>query len=65
MNELPDVLLNYAQISALTGLAESTLRSYHARGQMPKPDDDTVPDRPRWLRSTITRWRRGQMNKQT
>lgn len=57
----PDDLLGYAQIAELLSTPDkavkpSSVRGYRTRGQMPEPDDLSVPDRPRWRRDTITEW---------
>jgi hypothetical protein len=52
-----DDLLNYAAIAALIGVKVKSVRVARSRGQMPEPDDVSIPDRPRWRRSTIMAWR--------
>lgn len=32
---------------------DSVLRTYRSQGRLPPPDDDSVPDRPRWRVSTF------------
>lgn len=56
MSDNPTDLLAYADIAVITGLSAATLRGYRTAGRLPEPDDLTVPDRPRWHRSTITTW---------
>lgn len=57
-----DPLLGYAQITQLTAdtrprpIKANSLRALRATGRMPEPDDLSVPDRPRWQRSTIVAW---------
>ena len=57
----PDDLLGYAQIAEFTAelgrpIKTQSLRAMRASGRMPAPDDRTVPDRPRWRRSTVVEW---------
>ncbi len=51
-----DPLISYGEMSALAGVARSTLRKYRSEGRLPPPDDDSVPDRPRWRVSTFEKW---------
>ena len=53
---MPDELLDYAAVAAMTGLATSTLRRYRSIGRLPEPDALPAPDRPRWLPATIRQW---------
>lgn len=47
--------LSVTGVARLAGVKASTVRSYLARHQMPRPDDCSG-DRPRWRRQTITNW---------
>lgn len=51
----PGAEWRYKEIATALGVAQSTLRNYRARGQMPEPDGQ---DRygPWWYPDTITRW---------
>jgi len=53
-----DPLLGYLELAKVAGLKAGTLRSYRAQGRMPPPDDESVPDRPRWRLSTFEAWMR-------
>jgi hypothetical protein len=53
-----DPLLGYRELAEVAGVKPNTLRSYRAQGRMPPPDDDSVPDRPRWRLSTFQAWMR-------
>ncbi|MBL7489221.1 helix-turn-helix domain-containing protein [Frankia sp. AgB1.9] len=53
-----DPLLGYRELAELAGILPSTLRGYRSQGRMPPPDDASVPDRPRWRRSTFQAWMR-------
>lgn len=52
----PDALYNYAKISELSGLAESTLRSYVTKGLMPQAGHMATPDRPEWYGHQLIEW---------
>lgn len=43
-------------VAAYLGRKESTIRAYHARGQMPQPDG-RVGRTPWWKPETIRNWR--------
>ncbi|ONH23155.1 MarR family transcriptional regulator [Pseudofrankia asymbiotica] len=45
-------------MAKIAGILPSTLRGYRSQGRMPPPDDDSVPDRPRWRLSTFQAWMR-------
>lgn len=51
----PGAEWRYKEIATELGVAESTLRNYRSRGQMPEPDGQ---DRygPWWYPDTITTW---------
>jgi predicted DNA-binding transcriptional regulator AlpA len=51
-----DDLLRYNDIAAMLGVDPATVRGYRRDGRLPEPDDQAVPDRPRWRRSTIEAW---------
>nr|WP_237691376.1 MarR family transcriptional regulator [Streptomyces sp. SID7834] len=39
------------------GISVGAARSRKSRGSLPVPDDDSVPDRPRWKPATFQRWK--------
>lgn len=51
----PARYLSYAEVAAVTGLRESTLRKYAMEGRMPEPDM-RVGRSPGWAEDTIKRW---------
>ncbi len=51
-----DPLLSYGEIGKIAGVKAQTVRNYRSAGRMPPPDDLSVPDRPRWHRSTVLAW---------
>lgn len=51
-----DPLLDYRDIAEMTGLSQSTLRTYRTQGRLPEPDELPAADRPRWRKSTVERW---------
>jgi predicted DNA-binding transcriptional regulator AlpA len=51
-----DPLISYGEMAAHAGVTRSTLRKYRSEGRLPPPDDASVPDRPRWRRSTFEAW---------
>lgn len=51
----PGVLLSMRQVAERAGLAESTVRTYRARGGMPDPDE-MIGVTPGWLEQTIDPW---------
>lgn len=53
-----DPLIGYREMAERAGVTASTLRRYRSQGRMPPPDDDSVPDRPRWRLSTFEAWMR-------
>jgi hypothetical protein len=55
-----DPLLGYRELAEIAGIQAGTLRGYRAQGRMPPPDDDSVPDRPRWRLSTFQQWMRSR-----
>ncbi|MGW9131978.1 MarR family transcriptional regulator [Streptomyces sp. NPDC055681] len=50
-------LWGYPEVAAHLGISVGATRSRKSRGSLPAPDDDSVPDRPRWKPSTFQRWR--------
>ncbi|ONH24883.1 helix-turn-helix transcriptional regulator [Pseudofrankia asymbiotica] len=55
-----DPLIGYAEMAERAGVKASTLRSYRRKGLLPPPDDESVPDRPRWRTSTYEAWMRAR-----
>ncbi|WP_441245258.1 MarR family transcriptional regulator [Kitasatospora sp. McL0602] len=54
-------LWGYTEVAAHLGISVGAARSRKSRGALPAPDDDSVPDRPRWKPSTFAHWKpRGQ-----
>lgn len=53
-----DPLLTAEQVAGYTRLNKNTITGYHARGQMPPPDQQ-YGRTPLWKRSTIDKWRAG------
>lgn len=53
-------LIGLAGVAELLGVSVNTVGAYRARGRLPKPDDLSVPDRPRWREATITAWHAGR-----
>ncbi len=53
---MDDPLLGYSEMAARAGVKPGTMRNYRAQGRLPPPDDDSVPDRPRWRLSTFQAW---------
>ncbi|MFJ5879876.1 MarR family transcriptional regulator [Kitasatospora cineracea] len=54
-------LWGYTEVAAHLGISVGATRSRKSRGTLPVPDDESVPDRPRWKPSTFTSWKpRGQ-----
>jgi hypothetical protein len=51
-----DELLGHKQIAEMIGVQPDSVRGYRRHGLIPEPDDLSVPDRPRWRRSTIEAW---------
>lgn len=41
-------LWGYTEVAAHLGISVGAARSRKSRGNLPVPDDDSVPDRPRW-----------------
>ncbi len=57
MTDEDDPLIGYGEMAKRAGVKPSTIRSYRTRGhQLPPPDDESVPDRPRWRVSTFDAW---------
>lgn len=54
MYEIPD-LLSIGEAAESAGLAESSVRTYRTRGQVPKPDAK-IGKTPGWLPDTIKTW---------
>lgn len=50
-------LWGYPEVAAHLGISVGATRSRKSRGSLPSPDDDSVPDRPRWKPSTFQNWR--------
>ncbi|WP_405809440.1 MarR family transcriptional regulator [Streptomyces sp. NBC_01520] len=50
-------LWGYPEVAAHLGISVGASRSCKSRGSLPSPDDDSVPDRPRWKPSTFQNWR--------
>ncbi|WP_239395672.1 MarR family transcriptional regulator [Frankia sp. CiP3] len=55
-----DPLIGYREMAERAGVKPSTLRGYRSQGRLPDPDDDTIPDRPRWRLSTFEAWMRSR-----
>jgi len=53
----PEELMSGREIADLLGVQPSTVRNYHARGQMPAPYVKLACG-PIWLRSDIEHWAR-------
>ena len=51
-----DPLLGYREMAERAGIKPGTLRNYRHQGRLPPPDDESVPDRPRWRASTFEAW---------
>ncbi len=47
-------LLDYKDVSELTGIRAATLRVWAVRGQLPEPDFNK--DKPLWTEETIRKW---------
>ncbi|MBV1949151.1 MarR family transcriptional regulator [Streptomyces sp. BV129] len=50
-------LWGYTKVAAHLGISIGAARSRKSRGSLPAPDDDSVPDRPRWKPSTLKGWK--------
>ncbi|MFD4944646.1 MarR family transcriptional regulator [Streptomyces sp. NPDC058409] len=50
-------LWGYPEVAAHLGISVRAARSRKSRGSLPKPDDTSVPDRPRWKPATFQDWR--------
>ncbi|MFD4337867.1 MarR family transcriptional regulator [Streptomyces anulatus] len=50
-------LWGYPEVAAHLGISVGAARSRKSRGSLPAPDDDSVPDRPRWKPSTFQGWK--------
>ncbi len=50
-------LWGYPEVAAHLGISVGAARSRKSRGSLPVPDDDSVPDRPRWKPSTFQGWK--------
>ncbi|WP_432061503.1 MarR family transcriptional regulator [Streptomyces sp. S1] len=50
-------LWGYPEVAAHLGISIGAARSRKSRGSLPVPDDDSVPDRPRWKPSTFQGWK--------
>jgi GntR family transcriptional regulator len=57
MNTSDDPLISLREMAELAGVTPDTMRSYRRDGRLPPPDDESVPDRPRWRRSTFDAWK--------
>ncbi|MEV7121178.1 MarR family transcriptional regulator [Kitasatospora griseola] len=54
-------LWGYAEVAEHLGITIGAARSRKSRGTLPAPDDESVPDRPRWKPRTFSNWKsRGQ-----
>ncbi|WP_327073933.1 sigma-70 region 4 domain-containing protein [Kitasatospora purpeofusca] len=54
-------LWGYAEVAAHLGISVGAARSRKSRGALPSPDDESIPDRPRWKPATFAAWKpRGQ-----
>ncbi|THJ74195.1 helix-turn-helix transcriptional regulator [Candidatus Frankia alpina] len=51
-----DPLIGYAEMGRRAGIRPGTLSGYLQAGRLPRPDDVSVSDRPRWRLSTFERW---------
>lgn len=51
-----DPLLRLADMPALLGVRPYTPHQWRYRKELPPPDDTSIPDRPRWRRSTLLAW---------
>ncbi len=51
-----DPLIGYAEMGRRAGIRPGTLSGYLQAGRLPRPDDVSVFDRPRWRLSTFERW---------
>jgi len=52
-----DALLGMADAAEYLGLKYGTVRHLRSKGEFAQVDDDSVPDRPRWLRPTLDTWK--------
>ncbi len=50
-------LWGYPEIAAHLGISIGAARSRKSRGALPAPDDESIPDRPRWKPSTLRNWK--------
>ncbi|MGW1104277.1 MarR family transcriptional regulator [Streptomyces sp. NPDC002540] len=50
-------LWGYTEVAAHLGISVGAARSRKSRGSLPAPDDDSVPDRPRWKPVTFQGWK--------
>ncbi|MFJ7096785.1 MarR family transcriptional regulator [Streptomyces mirabilis] len=50
-------LWGYPEVAAHLGISVEAARNRKSRGSLPKPDDTSVPDRPRWKPATFQDWR--------
>lgn len=54
-------LVGYAEIAEMVGVKVGTIRNYRSIGLLPEPDAPfSIPDRPRWRRSTIVAWQQNR-----
>lgn len=56
MDTSPHDLLSIGDIADMAGVKPGTISGYRQSGRIPPPDDDSIPDRPRWNRATIDEW---------
>ncbi|MFD7908586.1 MarR family transcriptional regulator [Kitasatospora sp. NPDC059747] len=43
----------YAEVDAYLGISVGAAWSRTSRGTLPAPDDESIPDRPRWRPATV------------
>ncbi|MFE6872654.1 MarR family transcriptional regulator [Kitasatospora sp. NPDC057692] len=50
-------LWGYTEVAAHLGISVGAARSRKSRGALPAPDDESIPDRPRWKPATFHNWK--------
>ncbi|MFJ8442829.1 MarR family transcriptional regulator [Kitasatospora griseola] len=50
-------LWGYTEVAAHLGITVGAARSRKSRGALPAPDDESIPDRPRWKPTTFAKWK--------
>jgi hypothetical protein len=50
-------LWGYTEVASHLGISIGAARSRKSRGALPAPDDEGVPDRPRWQPATFRNWK--------